>query len=183
MQLYIWPFSTRCRFSVLEGKCFNRLREGVNFQLVFKSEIIRGRRVPDSQGLQHSAERKPLSSFIACRNSQSATLQPGLTASSLRGEAPKWNSNADERRAVQRLLFGGKLDRAKSKYCTALWLPQEAASTARASMSFRFYAVKRGRRTGVFDTLQDVQAQVDGLPASKVLYRGFCPRAPVIHSL
>ena len=78
--IYIWPFSTRCRFSVLEGKCFKRLREGVNFQLVFRSEIIRGRRVPDSQGLQHSAERKPLSSFIACRNSQSATLQPGLIA-------------------------------------------------------------------------------------------------------
>jgi hypothetical protein len=39
-------------------------------------------------------------------------------------------------------------------------------------MSFRFYAVKRGRGTGIFESLQEVQARVEGLPPSKVTYRG-----------
>lgn len=45
------------------------------------------------------------------------------------------------------------------------------------SMSFRFYAVKRGRNAGVFESLQDVQEQAEGVPSSKRLYRGCCPSA------
>jgi hypothetical protein len=44
-------------------------------------------------------------------------------------------------------------------------------------MTFRFYAVKRGRNAGVYDSLQDVQEREDGLPSSKLLYRGGCSSA------
>jgi hypothetical protein len=44
-------------------------------------------------------------------------------------------------------------------------------------MSFRFYAVKRGRNAGVYESLQDVQEQADGVPSSKLIYRGCCSSA------
>jgi hypothetical protein len=52
------------------------------------------------------------------------------------------------------------------------FLPVAAVYLRVFSMNFPFYAVKRGRNTGVFESLQDVKQQVEGLPPFKVSYRG-----------